>query len=316
MLPAWQEVQEAFDASANGSDYAWQLLTARKDDYNLRMVRFVGDSAGDEITDQWTKQPVMFYQDALSLEGCFDPIVGDTLAASLFEAGYDVFIACRRGQGIEAGSNPNSLSDEDFFDFTTQEVGEEDIKSFMEKINGVRNDGALACKQTAIITGQLSVQEVLSAAVAYPTDFNTFVSNVLTRAPCLDTNLDTVGESPLRALTSTDVPDELYWSGVESLCEAYPDACYDYCDIFPDFCDEFCIRFPQFCRPDWVDDFEQALNDLRSLGYYALYKDDDGGLTWAQKVDEFCLINDGRWCDYFTGALIYPLKPVSLKQFE
>ena len=92
------------------------MITARDDDYKIRMVRFIGDALGDDVTDQWTRQPVLFYQDKNDYNGCFSWITQDTMAAQLFDLGYDVYIGCRRGNSI-SDDNPNSLDEETYWDF-------------------------------------------------------------------------------------------------------------------------------------------------------------------------------------------------------
>lgn len=55
---------------------------------------------------------------------------------------------------------------------------------------------------------------------------------------------------------------------------------------------------------------------MQSLGYWALWKDDEGGETWFEKVVSFCAINDGRWCTLLQDTVAIDHPPYSLKQFE
>lgn len=55
---------------------------------------------------------------------------------------------------------------------------------------------------------------------------------------------------------------------------------------------------------------------MNSLGYYALYKDTEGGETWAEKVASFCAINDGTFCTFLQVTQSTNFEPRSLKEFE
>ena len=187
----------------------------------------------------------------------------------------------------------------------------------LSKITQTRNNGSLACTKIAVVTADQSIQDVLAAAAAFPNDFDSFVSNVIGNAPCISSNLDQVGEPSRRMLEEeSSGPSEEYWTGVGALCDAFPEACFDYCDFFPYFCEEFCVRFPDFCRPAWVDAADTAVADMKSLGYYAIFKDDEGGLTWGDKADAFCAINSDRFCDLFQAYVGLGRPVISLKELE
>ena len=87
-------------------------MTGANLDYGISMIRFTGDSTGAELSNQWTKGPVLFLHD--ELESCLSWITDDQSAYQLFQAGHDVYLGCRRGT-IGSDSNVNAVSEEDFW---------------------------------------------------------------------------------------------------------------------------------------------------------------------------------------------------------
>lgn len=249
------------------------------------MVRFTGNASGGNVFDQWTKRPVIFYQ--RENEDCFSPISDDTTAAELFEGGHDVWIVCHRGDDRDGAVevNPNALSEENFWNFDIEDVGREDIPAIVEKVMTTRLAEGSPCMKAGIVTGGLRTSEVLAAAVAYPNSFDDYVSNVIGVAPCITSKAEQypgffsrrLGANKqeyrhLEALEETHrMLQSLDLEGVEALCAAYPEACYDYCEFFPTQCESFCTEFPDFCRPESVEDFADFVRDMKTLGYYALF---------------------------------------------
>jgi len=297
------EIQNAFDNSLYG-DLEWQFRSTKSpgEDYAVNMVRLIGDANGDDVDVQWTKSPVLFYQ--RGDRPCFTWLTEDTTASELFVAGHDVYIACRRGQDISS-ENPNDLSEEDYWNFDIEDVGRDDVSGIVEAINQIRTDESRPCAKTTIVTGGLSNNEVLAAAVSFPNDFSNFVSGVIGVNSCvvpfIEDESTPEGEEPPE---SNFEPNETYWMGVEILCNDFPEACYDYQYFFPQQAEEFCERFPDFCRPRRVDDFADFIQNWTDLGYWALWKDDDDG-TFSEKVEAYCAVvgdvdgvedDDEVWC--------------------
>lgn len=111
------EYYDAIDAavSANADTASYTVITTTtgaNGDYGISMVRFTGDSAGDQLSNQWTKGPVLFLHD--ELETCLSWITDDQSAYQLFQAGHDVYLGGRRGS-IGSDSNVNAVSEEDFW---------------------------------------------------------------------------------------------------------------------------------------------------------------------------------------------------------
>lgn len=96
----FEEMQEAVATYA--SDYSWRFYTAlTEDDYMVRMFRFLGDWTGSTVPNQWTKGPVLLVNTAT--KDCRSWFIDtmdenqDSIPKMLFDEGYDVWIACKRG---------------------------------------------------------------------------------------------------------------------------------------------------------------------------------------------------------------------------
>jgi len=180
------------------------------------------------------------------------------------------------------------------------------------------------CEKVSIVAKGLGVSEALAAAAAFPVDFDKNVASVETITPCLVNDLADF-EADARRLAAENFKRSLdaaecaptFWTDVGTLCASYPDVCFDYCDFFPSDCDEFCDNYPEFCRPEEVDDFLDFIRAMKSQGYYALFKDDEGGDDWATKVANVCpSIYDGRWCEYVEDSVSENYPAFSLTEWE
>lgn len=100
------------------------------------MIRFIGDGEGNAIPDQNTRRPVLFLHS--NKDSCLDWITGFTIPEDLFLEGYDVYVGCRRGTFL-SDANDNNLSEEDYWDFVTEDVGNEDVTAMIQKVIEVRH---------------------------------------------------------------------------------------------------------------------------------------------------------------------------------
>ena len=96
----FEEMQNAvFDYA---SDYTWRFYTTNTaDDYKLRLFRFEGDETGVAIEGQWSMGPVLLLNTATrDCRSWFTETSNadvDSIPKMLFDAGYDVWIGCKRG---------------------------------------------------------------------------------------------------------------------------------------------------------------------------------------------------------------------------
>lgn len=96
----FEEMQIAVATYAG--DYSWRFYTAlTDDDYMVRIFRFLGDETGATVPDQWTKGPVLLVNTATKdCRSWFTDTMDenqDSIPKMLFDDGYDVWIACKRG---------------------------------------------------------------------------------------------------------------------------------------------------------------------------------------------------------------------------
>ena len=179
-------------------DYAWTFYeTTNADDYTLRMFRFLGDDTEAFLVGppyQGSLGPVMFMhtvtKDCLSWLTSTQDDTEDSIPKKLFDLGYDVWLACRRGTEYsreKAGLDLTMDADlATYFDFNTETVGEEDIGAFIDLINETLDDeGIWDCNGTVqIVTHGIGAGEVL-AGLNLDADLPAKVSFVTNLAPCL-----------------------------------------------------------------------------------------------------------------------------------
>ena len=102
----------------------------------------------------------------------------------LFDEGYDVYLACRRGTAYSRSHETFDLTTkaglDDYFDYNTETVGVEDIEAFVDLILATRTD----CSAVQIVTHGVGAGEVLAGLAGDATlpDKVSFVTNL---APCV-----------------------------------------------------------------------------------------------------------------------------------
>lgn len=96
----FEEMQDAvFD---HAGDYTWRFYTTTSfDGYELRLFRFEGDETGVAIEGQGDMGPVLLLntatKDCRSWFTESNDSDRDAIPKQLFDAGYDVWIGCKRG---------------------------------------------------------------------------------------------------------------------------------------------------------------------------------------------------------------------------
>ena len=334
------------DAIAAGTDqYTWaRYETTTADDYNLGLIRLVGDNAGDAfVAAEDAKGPVLLlhtaFSDCLDWLNSDDPAI-DSIPLQLAKSGFDVWLGCRRGTFLSRTHQTLDADDdaEEYWNFDTQTVGENDTPAMVQKIKDEAAD-ASSCVQ--IVNHSFSTAEVLSYLAAEATADET-ISQVINLAACaiptyqlggvLDEGDDRrmlEGDAPedvrnLHALVEEDVKvgrelghrwylSESYWARTEAYCEHHPDSCRRYCDYYPYYCDQFCERFPEFCVPDDIQNYYNFLDLVRAKGIYSFY-----GPNWEDQVDRVChwVGNWSHTCISLRASLDKGYKEMSVKQLE
>lgn len=269
----------------------------------------------------------------------------------LFESGYDVFLACRRGTQFSRSHETFDLDTKeglaDYFDYNTSSVGEEDIGAFIDLINTTVTDEAkFTCSGAVqIVAHSLGTGEVLAGLAGDATlaDKVNFVTNL---APCavptyLNNGAETEEDSEsshwhrmlsqkqepmeapreLEAIVEEDMPKrelghgswkkESYWDRTKRYCSYYPSSCYNYCDWYPSYCDEFCEQLPEFCVPEQIRNY-YALQDIYDeLCIESLY-----GPDWEAQVDAICEKVSWSTCDSFKDTVGAGFAEMSVTQLE
>ena len=346
----WPEIESAVATYAG--DLQWKLIPRETDDnVQTAAIRFTGGADGNPIADQYTKGQVLLMHSAT--QDCLNWLTDtadDTQASIpqlLFEAGYDVWLGCRRGTFASRRriiDEPIAPEDEeDFFNYDTETVGRLDFTSWVTKMLQVakveRNDGS--CGKVQVLTNGLGISEALAGMAAYPNDSEARIANVVSLAPCaiptyfardeehrrlLSAVEDLAGEIPreLADLMENEVngrqlshgPSSYYWNvQLKHYCMYHPDVCMDYCDFYPDYCEEFCSyeHFEQFCVPKAISGYYKVQEVLKRNDIYSLY-----GPNWSDQVDAICE-DVGEWtnlCSSYQDTVDAGLKEMSCKQLE
>lgn len=179
--------------AANSGDYTWYFEQADTESgYNLKLFRFLAGNDGSQIPDQWTKDPVLLL--APARQDCswwltVEDDAADSIPKQLFDAGYDVFLGCKRGTTFAQGNTTlNPVDDaEDFWNFNTDTIATEDIPTMVAAINNILiNDDTVPtyCKKVQIVSQCLGSSEALSTLSLLPTASGKFIGNLINLAPC------------------------------------------------------------------------------------------------------------------------------------
>ena len=148
------------------------------DGHILTMVRFVGDSDGNLPSGVEPKGPVLL------MAGAYYDSLGFFLASTstperLFNAGYDVWIANRRGTKYSQGHTTTDLitdDPEEFWDWDVSEIGEEDVPALISEILETRFGEGSDCKKVSVLAYSTAANEASIALAAYPSTSADWVS--------------------------------------------------------------------------------------------------------------------------------------------
>ena len=122
-------------------NYEWTMLETTTG-YLNKMFKFVADDTGNPVADQGTLGPVLFVHTATKsclswLTDSVDENI-DAIPKMLFDQGYDVYLACRRGTSFSRAHETFDLDTEagleSYYNYNTENVGTEDIERFVDLI--------------------------------------------------------------------------------------------------------------------------------------------------------------------------------------
>ena len=97
--------------AASSGDYTWQFAAGvpfTNDGFEVKLFRFLADQVGAQVPDQWTKDPILFLPP--DREDCtywlkVEDDTADSIPKQLFDAGYDVYLGCKRGSSFNKGND-------------------------------------------------------------------------------------------------------------------------------------------------------------------------------------------------------------------
>lgn len=128
-----------------------------------------------------------------------------SIPSKLVELGYDVYLTNRRGTSASRtfdesllGGDPRDPDDAangamEFWDWSQDEVGKEDLPAFIEAVLATRNTDGLPCRKAQLVTFGTGGQEALIMMGEFPTDSAAYVDRVITQATCIVKNTGLVG---------------------------------------------------------------------------------------------------------------------------
>ena len=180
--------------AATSGDYTWQFTDGffTRDGYEVKLLRLIGDSTEAQVPDQWTKDAVLFLPP--KDKDCTywlnrDDDMADSIPKQLFDAGYDVYLGCKRGSTFNQGNQTlDPVTDaEDYWNFNSDTIATNDIPTLVGAIITLVNDddsNAAVCKKVNIVAQGTGSSEALSTLSLLPTASSYFVSQLINLAPC------------------------------------------------------------------------------------------------------------------------------------
>ena len=78
--------------------------------------------------------------------------------------GYDVWVGCTRGRGYTLDFDESKLDPANYWEFSYEDIGNEDIVSMVDRIIAERNSPSDGCSKITIVTHSTGANAVLVAA--------------------------------------------------------------------------------------------------------------------------------------------------------
>ena len=116
-----------------------------------------------------------------------------------------MWVGCTRGRQYTLGHDPSMLDpleDFNYWDFSFDETGREDVVAMIDSIIARRNmPEDLGCSKVTVVTHSTAANQILVAAQDPEAALDTKVGSIVTIAPCLNININEFW-LPLRDLAS------------------------------------------------------------------------------------------------------------------
>jgi len=192
------KIDDAVAKYAGG--YEWSMLPMATG-YQNNLFLFKADADGLPIFDdnnevlQGTKGNILLVhsatRDCLSWLTMTQDETMDSIPKMLFDKGYNVFMACRRGTAYSRAHETFDLDTaegyKDYFNFNTNTVGVEDIGRYVDAIMDANNiSDSQFCTEMQIITHGYGAAEVAAGLAndGVAPAWSDKVSHVLNLSPC------------------------------------------------------------------------------------------------------------------------------------
>ena len=160
------------------------------------MFRITADAAGAPMTP--TKGPALLihgmFSDPTDFYGRTDQLTAG-LPVQLANEGYDVWVGCTRGRDYTLGYSESSVAPDptqpnDYWNFSFEDIGKEDIVSMVDRIILERNKPDEGCSKVTLVTHGTGANSALVAAQDAAYSLQTKVGQIMSIAPCLNISLD------------------------------------------------------------------------------------------------------------------------------
>lgn len=178
-----------------GINYEWKSYPITTDTgYQIMMFRITADPTGVALTP--TKGPMLLVHGMFSDPTDFFSRTDETtpaLPVQLAMAGYDVWIGCTRGRSNTLDHATIDQTDAEgkfnYWNFSFEEVGREDINSMVDNIIADRNQ-VDECNKVTIVTHSTGANSALVAASDSSLQLSSKVGKIINLAPCLSINIE------------------------------------------------------------------------------------------------------------------------------
>ena len=155
------------------------------DDYDLTMIHFTADSNGDPVADQGSKGPILLLNGLTCDETCwFKPDGTSVLPEQLFFAGYDVYIGSKRGQNLSRTHRSLDPANEDYWNFTPEDVGLKDYSTMISYIHSKRSTDGDDPAKLKVLAVSYAFPETAFLMNAFPGTSSNYVDRIVSQSSC------------------------------------------------------------------------------------------------------------------------------------
>jgi len=184
LAPAFTQYLELW-----GSNSMFEVLDdsnlVTSDGYDLTLIHFTADSSGNPVPDQGSKGPILLLNGLTCDETCWFTRDQSVLPEQLFFAGYDVYIGSKRGQTLSRTHRTLDPDvDEQYWNFTAEDVGLQDYKTMISYIHNKRSSDSEDPYKLKVLAVSYAFTETAFLMNEFPVTSSNYVDRIVSQSPC------------------------------------------------------------------------------------------------------------------------------------